>query len=110
MRNVASLYQVYQLSGSSVQLGLTGFFQALPFIVFGLFGGVLADTVNRRKLIFFTHTFNVLPGLALGILTASGHVQVWHINVLNMPLVSRSVARWCRFSRRTICADGRRAF
>jgi MFS family permease len=84
MRNVASLYQVYQLSGSSVQLGLTGFFQALPFIFFGLFGGVLADTCNRKKLIFFTHTFNVLPGLVLGILTASGHVQVWHVNVLNV--------------------------
>jgi MFS family permease len=84
MRNVASLYQVYQLSGSSVQLGLTGFFQALPFILFGLFGGVLADTLNRKKLIFFTHTFNVLPGLALGILTVSGQVQVWHVNALNV--------------------------
>src|SRR5918994_7816250 len=31
MRNVASLYQVYQLSGSSVQLGLAGFFQAVPY-------------------------------------------------------------------------------
>src|SRR5678816_3186639 len=49
MRNVASLYQVYQLSCSSVQLGLAGFFQALPFIIFGLFGGVLADTWNRKK-------------------------------------------------------------
>ena len=44
MRNVASLYQVYHLSGSSVQLGFAGFFQAFPFIIFGLFGGVLADT------------------------------------------------------------------
>ncbi|MDH3446442.1 MAG: MFS transporter, partial [Deltaproteobacteria bacterium] len=42
MRNVASLYQVYALSGSSMQLGLAGFFQALPFIFLGLFGGVLA--------------------------------------------------------------------
>jgi len=84
MRNVASLYQVYQLSGSSVQLGLAGFFQALPFIVFGLFGGVLADTLNRKKLIAITHSLNVLPGLALGILTLSGAIQVWHVNVLNL--------------------------
>ena len=49
MRNVTSLYQVYQLSGSSVQLGLAGFFQAFPFIIFGLFGGVLADTSNRKS-------------------------------------------------------------
>jgi MFS family permease len=84
MRNVASLYQVYQLSGSSVQLGLAGFFQALPFIIFGLFGGVLADTLNRKKLIAITHTCNVLPGLALGILTITGDVQVWHVNALNI--------------------------
>jgi MFS family permease len=84
MRNVASLYHVYHLSGSSVQLGLAGFFQALPFIVFGLLGGVLADTYNRKKLIVLTHTLNMLPGLALGILTASGHIQVWHVNALNV--------------------------
>jgi len=91
MRNVASLYQVYQLSGSSIQLGLTGFFQALPFIFFGLFGGVLADTLNRKKLILFTHTLNVLPGLALGFLTVSGEVTVWHINALNVVASSLQV-------------------
>jgi len=84
MRNVASLYQVYQLSGSSIQLGLAGFFQAVPFIFFGLFGGVLADTLNRKKLILFTHALNVMPGLALGVLTVNGHVTVWHINALNV--------------------------
>ncbi|MBM4260252.1 MAG: MFS transporter [Deltaproteobacteria bacterium] len=82
MRNVATLYHVYQLSGSSVQLGFTGFFQAAPFIFFGLFGGVLADTLNRKKLIAITHSLNIVPGLLLGILTVSGHIQVWHINVL----------------------------
>ena len=59
MRNVASLYQVYQLSGSSVQLGLAGFFQAFPFIVFGLFGGVLADTLNRKKVGPFCDLFDL---------------------------------------------------
>jgi len=91
MRNVASLYQVYQLSGSSVQLGLAGFFQALPFIIFGLFGGVLADASNRKKLIAITHTCNVLPGLALGILTITGDVQVWHVNALNIVASSLQV-------------------
>lgn len=84
MRNVASLYQVYQLSGSSIQLGLAGFFQAFPFIFFGLFGGVLADTFNRKKLILSTHSLNVLPGLALGILTVTGQVAVWQVNALNV--------------------------
>ena len=84
MRSVASLYQVYQLSGSSVQLGFAGFFQALPSIVFGLFGGVLADIYNRKRLIAVTQTLNIIPGLALGILTVTGTVQVWHVNALNV--------------------------
>lgn len=91
MRNVASLYQVYQISGSSVQLGLAGFFQAVPFIFFGLFGGVLADTYNRKKLILFTAAINLLPGLALGMLTVTGVVQVWHINTLNVVTSSLQV-------------------
>src|ERR1051325_9293031 len=58
MRNVANLYQVYQLSGSSLQLGITGFFQALPFVCFGLLGGVLADTFNRKKMMIVTQALN----------------------------------------------------
>lgn len=84
MRNVASLYQVYELSGSSMQLGLAGFFQALPSIVLGLFGGVLADSMNRKKLIATTHSLNVLPGLALWFLTETGQIQVWHVNTLSV--------------------------
>jgi MFS family permease len=84
MRSVTSLYQVYQLSGSSVQLGLAGFFQALPAIIFGLFGGVLADTLNRKRLIAVTNLLNIIPGLALALLTLTGTVQVWHINALNI--------------------------
>ena len=84
MRNVASLYQVYELSGSSMQLGLAGFFQALPSIVLGLFGGVLADSMNRKKLIAITHSLNILPGLALWYLTTTGQIQVWHVNTLSV--------------------------
>jgi MFS family permease len=84
MRNVATLYQVYDLSGSSMQLGLAGFFQALPSIVLGLFGGVLADTMNRKKLIAVTHALNILPGLALWFLTHTGQIQVWHVYVLSV--------------------------
>jgi MFS family permease len=82
MRNVASLYQVYHLSGSSMQLGLTGFFQALPFVCFGLLGGVLADHFNRKWLIISTQVLNLVPGLVLGMLTSTGEVKVWHVNVL----------------------------
>jgi MFS family permease len=84
MRSVAGLYQVYELSGSSMQLGLAGFFQALPSIALGLFGGVLADSMNRKKLIVITHSLNMLPGMALWYLTNSGQIQVWHVYALSV--------------------------
>ena len=79
VRNVSNLYQVYELSGSSFQLGLTGFFQALPHVIFGLFAGALADAFDRKKLIAITYGLQLVPSLALGFLTATGAVQVWHI-------------------------------
>jgi MFS family permease len=91
MRNVTSLYHVYDLSGSSLQLGLTGFFQAFPFVCFGLLGGVLADTFNRKKMITSTQFLNVVPGVVLAILTATGAIQVWHIYVLNLVTASLQV-------------------
>jgi MFS family permease len=91
MRNVTSLYQVYHLSGSSMQLGLTGFFQALPFVCFGLLGGVLADTFNRKKMIVSTQLLNLVPGAILGFLTATATIQVWHIYVLSLVTASLQV-------------------
>jgi MFS family permease len=84
IRNVANLYQVYHLSGSSLQLGLTGFFQALPHIVMGLFAGVLADAFDRKKVILGTHFLHLGPSIALGYLTMSGAIQVWHIYVFSI--------------------------
>ena len=84
VRNVANLYQVYELSGSSFQLGLTGFFQALPHVIFGLFAGVLADAFDRKKLIAVTHCLHLAPSLALAFLTATGAIQVWHIYLFGL--------------------------
>ena len=54
IRNVSNLYQVYQLSGSAFMLGLTGFLETLPFIVFGLFAGAVADAFDRKKVLLVT--------------------------------------------------------
>ena len=84
IRNVSNLYQVYELSGSSLQLGVTGFLQALPHVIFGLFAGVLADAFDRKKLMLITYALHLLPGLAFGVLTLTGAIQVWHIYVLSL--------------------------
>lgn len=94
VRNVAGLYQVYEISGSSFQLGLTGFFQALPFVIFGLFAGVLADTFDRKKLIIVTQAVNFVPCFLLGLLTATGAIQVWHIYLLSLLSSFAEVFNW----------------
>ena len=94
VRNVAGLYQVYDISGSALQLGLTGFFQAFPFVIFGLFAGAVADTFDRKKLLIATVTVQLIPSLMLGILTVSGTVQVWHIYVLGFLGALVEVFNW----------------
>jgi MFS family permease len=79
MRQTQNFYQVYEISGSAFQLGLTGVAQGVPIFVFGLFGGTLADFVDRKKLILLTTLGNLFVAVALGALTLSGLIQVWHI-------------------------------
>lgn len=79
MRQTQNLYQVYELSGSAFLLGLTGLAQAVPLFAIGLFGGTLADLMDRRTLACLTILGNLLVAAALGILTLTGAVEVWHI-------------------------------
>jgi MFS family permease len=81
MRLTQNLFQVYELSGSAFQLGLTGLAQAIPLFALGLFGGTLADFVDRKKLLLITVVGNFLVAGALGILSLTGAVRVWHILV-----------------------------
>ena len=87
MRQAQIFYQVYELSGSAFQLGMTGVAQGLPIFVFGLFGGALADFMDRKQIILITTLGNWLVAVALGILTLSGLIQVWQIQ-LGMALTS----------------------
>jgi len=79
MRQTQNFYQVYEISGSAFQLGMTGVAQGLPIFVFGLFGGTLADFLDRKKLILYTTGGNLLVAVLLGLLTLNGHIAVWHI-------------------------------
>jgi MFS family permease len=107
MRQTQNLYQVYELSGSALQLGLTGLAQGIPIFALGLFAGTLADFLDRRKLLLITICGNCLVTVVQGILTLSGAIQVWHIlvgtaltsglnivlNPTRMSLISRLVPR-----------------
>ena len=56
MTLVAVPYQVYSLTGSSLLVGVTSVVALVPLIVFGLLGGAIADSMDRRRLILITST------------------------------------------------------
>ena len=94
VRNVAGLYQVYEISGSALQLGITGFLQAFPFVIFGLFAGAIADSIDRKKLLVVTMIIQLIPSLLLGSLTMTGAVQAWHIYTLGFIGALVEVFNW----------------
>jgi MFS family permease len=79
MQNVAQGWLVLQLTNSPVWLGFLGLSFALPMIFLPLVGGVVADHVDRIRLLYFTQTGQMLTALALAILCWTGLVNVWYI-------------------------------
>jgi MFS family permease len=103
MRQLVNYYLVYDITGSTVQLGLTGLFQLFPMLLLGLFGGTLADLMNRKKLIIITMGAGFLIPLGLWFLAFNERIEVWHIfaavtvtsfvNVFGGPARSSMLAR-----------------
>ncbi|MFI9721397.1 MFS transporter [Streptomyces sp. NPDC052396] len=79
MQRIAQDWLVLSLTGSSAAVGITTALQFLPMLLFGLYGGVIADRFPKRRLLLITQTASGLTGLGLAVLTLSGHVQVWHV-------------------------------
>ena len=78
----ATAYLLYAITGSPVLLGLGGLARALPLILFSVIGGAVADRIERRRLLFFTQSAQVVTSLILGTLVASGQIAFWHIYVI----------------------------
>ena len=70
MTAVAVPYQIYQLTHSSGWVGIASFCGLLPLIVFGLWGGAVADTMDRRTLMMLTNTGVAVASLALWVQAA----------------------------------------
>ena len=76
---VAVPLQVYAITGSSLDVGLIGLAALVPLVVFGLYGGSIADAVDRRKLVLLTSTATMLVSVAL---LAQAALQINSISVL----------------------------
>ncbi len=87
MQRIAQDWLVLQLTaGSATALGITTGLQFLPMLLFGMFGGVIADRFPKRRVLAVTNTFMATTALILGVLVLTGWVQVWHVYVLAFSL------------------------
>ena len=78
----ALFWHIRELTDQPVALGGIGAARILPIIIFSLIGGAVADSYNRRTIIFITQTVAALTAVALGLLTDFGHISLWHIYAL----------------------------
>jgi predicted MFS family arabinose efflux permease len=83
MQILAQSWLVYQLSNSSVYLGLDAFFAQIPIFLFSLFGGVFADRKSRRSLLLMSQLIQLTCAFTLAGLVWLHVVQVWHILCLS---------------------------
>jgi len=86
MQQVAQGWLVLQLTGDPLVLGLLAVAQFGPVLVFGLFGGLIADHLPKRPTLIATQTSAMILAFVLFLLTATHVVQVWHVALLAMLL------------------------
>jgi MFS family permease len=82
MQTVAEMWLMVQLTGSGAYVGLTAGLQFLPVLLFGAYGGLLADRLSKRTLLTCTQMAMAVPALTLWALTATGHVEAWMVLAL----------------------------
>lgn len=70
-------WHIFHLTQSSFMVGLVGLFRIVPLLLLTLFGGVLADRIDRRKLLFLSQAGMALVALLLLVLTLNGLNSVW---------------------------------
>jgi MFS family permease len=86
MQTIGQAWLVLELTRSPLQLGLVGALQALPVLLFSIFGGVFADRWPKRRVLLVTQTVSMIQALLLWVLIVTGTIQLWHLYVLALLL------------------------
>lgn len=86
MQQVGQSWLVLQLTNDALWLGLVAAAQFTPVLFLGLFGGIVADTVSKKKALIVTQTAAGILAFALGLLVITNAVEVWHVFVLALLL------------------------
>ncbi|MFB7515252.1 MFS transporter [Streptomyces sp. NPDC056144] len=79
MTSLAVSLQVYEITRSPFSVGLVGLFSLVPLVAFGLYGGAIADTVDRRKLGLYSACGSAALSVALATAAFSGLRSVWFL-------------------------------
>ncbi len=85
MQTVAQAFLVLHLAPparAGIYLGLVTALQFLPMLLFGSWGGLIADRVDKRRLLYMTQSAAGVLALVLGLLTAAGSVRLWEVFML----------------------------
>ena len=82
MQTVAEVWLIVTLTGSGIAVGLTTALQFLPMLLFAAWGGLLADRMDKRRLLAFTQAAMAVPALALLALTLTDVIEPWMVFAL----------------------------
>src|SRR5258706_2543785 len=83
LQMTAQGWVVWEISHSTVALGVAAMLGSLPILIFGPWAGVWADRLDRRKLLIGTQAVAMLLAFVLALLTQLQVVQLWHVYVLS---------------------------
>jgi MFS family permease len=86
MQQVGQAWLVLQLTGDPLALGIVAAAQFTPVLFLGLFAGIVADAMPKRRLLFWTQSAAAVLALILGVLVQTDSVQVWHVYLLALAL------------------------
>ena len=79
MQEIAQNWLVLEITNSPFLLGLDAFLGDIPIFLFSLVGGVIADRMDRRKLLLISQVVQMISALTLAFLIATHRIQIWHI-------------------------------
>jgi MFS family permease len=82
MQMIAQGWLVLTLTGSSIDLGLVTALQTLPVLLLGPYGGVIADRVDKRRLMVVLQSLMGVQALVLGVLVVTHEIRFWQIGLL----------------------------
>jgi MFS family permease len=86
MQTIAQSFLVFHLTGSGVDVGFIVALQTLPILILGPYGGVVADRVDKRRLMIVLQSLMGIQALVFGILTITHEISLWKIGVLAVAL------------------------